>query len=203
MEFTAETQRRGEKQEEKLFPPRFRASGEYAVPAATIPLDNSCYNEYIEIVSSKLAAEIRQKKPFALLEEEAALNLVRTHEFLQQRQADFFKQFQLTPTQYNILRILRGAGKAGVTCSQAAERMVTADPDITRLLDRLEARQLIERQRSTEDRRVVISRITAQGIALLKEIDLPLAEFHKRQLGHIGKERLAQWIEILESIRET
>ena len=127
-------------------------------------------------MSSTLAAEIRQKKPFALLEEEAVLNLVRTHEFLQQRQTDFFKQFHLTPTQYNILRILRGAGKAGVTCSQAAERMVAADPDITRLLDRLEARQLIER---------------------------PLAEFHKRQLGHIGKERLPQLIEILESIRET
>jgi DNA-binding MarR family transcriptional regulator len=154
-------------------------------------------------VSSKLAAEIHQNKPFALLEEEAVLNLVRTHEFLQQRQADFFKQFQLTPTQYNILRILRGAGKAGVTCSQAAERMVAADPDITRLLDRLEARKLIERQRGTEDRRVVISRITAQGIALLKEIDRPLAEFHQRQLGPIGKPRLAQLIEILESIRET
>ena len=153
-------------------------------------------------MSSKLAAEIRQKKPFALLEEEAVLNLVRTHEFLQQRQTDFFKQFQLTPTQYNILRILRGAGKAGVTCSQAAERMVAADPDITRLLDRLEARELIDRQRGSEDRRVVISRITAQGIALLKEIDRPLAEFHQRQLGHIGKERLAQLIEILESIRE-
>jgi DNA-binding MarR family transcriptional regulator len=81
--------------------------------------------------------------------------------------------------------------------------MVAADPDITRLLDRLEARQLIERQRGSQDRRVVISRITAQGIALLKEIDRPLAEFHKRQLGHIGKERLPQLIEILESIRET
>lgn len=154
-------------------------------------------------MSSKLAEEISQTKPFALLEEEAALNLVRTHEFLQQRQTDFFKQFQLTPTQYNILRILRGAGKAGVTCSQAAERMVAADPDITRLLDRLEARQLIERQRGSRDRRVVISRISAQGSALLKEIDRPLAEFHKRQLGHIGKQRLAQLIEILESIRAT
>ncbi len=154
-------------------------------------------------MSSKLAEEIRQKKPFALLEEEAALNLVRTHEFLQQRQAGFFKRFRLTPTQYNVLRILRGAGKAGVTCSQAAERMVAADPDITRLLDRLEARQLIERQRGARDRRVVISRITAQGVALLKDIDRPLAEFLKGQLGHVGKQRLAQLIEILESVRET
>lgn len=167
------------------------------------PLDNSCYNEYIELVTSRLAAEIHQKKPFALPEEEAVLNLVRTHEFLQQRLTGFFKRFQLTPTQYNILRILRGAGKAGVTCSQAAERMVAADPDITRLLDRLEARQLIQRERGSQDRRVVISRITAQGVALLKEIDRPLGDFHKAHLGRLGKERLMQLIEILESIRET
>ena len=72
-----------------------------------------------------------------------------------------------------------------------------------RSLDRLEARELIDRQRGSEDRRVVISRITAQGMALLKEIDRPLAEFHQRQLGHIGKPRIAQLIKILESIRET
>jgi DNA-binding MarR family transcriptional regulator len=153
-------------------------------------------------VGSKLAAEIRQKKPFALLEEEAALNLVRTNEFLLQRQSEFFKPYQLTGTQYNILRILRGAGKDGVTCSQAAERMVAADPDITRLMDRLEARQLLVRARGKEDRRVVISRITEEGLALLKEIDRPLAEFLKQMLGGVGKEKLAQLIEILESIRE-
>ena len=154
------------------------------------------------MVSSKLAAEIRQKKPFRLLEEEALLNIVRTHEFLQQQQADFFKQFQLTPTQYNVLRILRGAGKDGVTCSQAAERMVAADPDITRLLDRLESRGWIERERSREDRRVVISRIMPLGTELLKQIDRPLTELLKRQFSNVGKERLAELIEILESVRE-
>jgi DNA-binding MarR family transcriptional regulator len=154
------------------------------------------------IMGAKLAAEIRQRKPFSLLEEEALLNLVRTHEFLQQRLAEFFKEFQLTPTQYNILRILRGAGKGGVTCSAAAERMVTADPDITRLLDRLEARKLIERERSQSDRRVVISRITDEGLALLWTIDKPLAEFLKRRMGGLGREKLGRLIETLESIRE-
>jgi DNA-binding MarR family transcriptional regulator len=153
-------------------------------------------------VSGKLAAELRQSKPFSSVEEEALLNIARTHEFIQQRMAEFFKQFQLTATQYNILRILRGAGKDGISCSQAAERMVTADSDITRLLDRLEARNLIARERSREDRRVVFSRIADEGLDLLKAIDKPLAEFVKRQAGHVGQERLEQLIGILESIRK-
>jgi DNA-binding MarR family transcriptional regulator len=151
---------------------------------------------------SKLAEEIRQNKPFPLIEEEVLLNLLRTHEFVQQRQTEFFKQFALTPTQYNILRILRGAGPEGITCSQAAERMVAADPDITRLLDRLERRKFIRRGRSLKDRRVVVTRIAPAGLELLRAIDLPLAEFQKRLLGPLGPERLAQLTAILESIRE-
>lgn len=152
-------------------------------------------------MSGKLAAELRQTKPFASIEEEALLNLARTHEFVQQQMAEFFKQFQLTATQYNILRILRGAGKDGISCSQAAERMVTSDPDITRLLDRLATRHLIARERSREDRRVVITHITTEGLDLLKTIDRPLAEFVKKLVGHSGRERLEQLIEILESMR--
>jgi DNA-binding MarR family transcriptional regulator len=153
-------------------------------------------------VSGKLAAELKQTKPFGSAAEEAVLNLDRTHEFIQQRTSLFFKQFQLTPTQYNALRILRGAGPEGITCSQVAERMVAADPDITRLLDRLEARQLIERERSREDRRVVVTRITAGGLELLQTIDRPLAEHTQQLMGHLGKEQLARLIEILESIRQ-
>jgi DNA-binding MarR family transcriptional regulator len=108
-----------------------------------------------------LATELGQSKPIGSVEEEAMLNLARTHEFVQQRMAEFFKQFQLTATQYNILRILRGAGKDGISYSEAAGRMVTADSDITRLLDRLEVRNLIARERSRQDRRVAMSRITA------------------------------------------
>jgi DNA-binding MarR family transcriptional regulator len=152
-------------------------------------------------VGSKLAAGIPRNKRFALLEEEALLNLLRTYEFIEQRRTEFFKRFQLTPTQYNILRILRGAGGDGVSCSEAAERMVTADPDITRLLDRLEARGLIVRERRREDRRVVVSRITGQGFDLLQTIDKPLAGFLKRRMGRIAKKELERLIAILESLR--
>ena len=152
-------------------------------------------------MSGKLAGELRQSKGFDSLEQEALLNLARTHEFIQQRISEFFKPFQLTATQYNILRILRGAGEHGISCSKASERMVTADPDITRLLDRLESRGLIARERSQEDRRVVMSRITTAGLELLKAIDKPLMEFGKRVMGHVGRERLEQLIDTLESIR--
>jgi len=141
----------------------------------------------------------RGKRP--AVAETALLNLLRTHELLQQRQTEFFKRFQLTPTQYNVLRILRGAGPEGVTCSQAAERMVNADPDITRLLDRLEARKLIVRERRPGDRRVVLSRITEEGLDLLKTIDRPLRGFLGRIVGRVGAERLGQLSEILESVR--
>jgi DNA-binding MarR family transcriptional regulator len=153
-------------------------------------------------VTSKLAAEIRQSKPFASVEEEALLNVVRTSEFLQKRQAAFFKQFQLTPTQYNVLRILRGAGEEGVNCSQISERMLTTDPDITRMLDRLEARNLIQRHRSTRDRRAVIARITASGLALLESIDAPLTELIETQFSRMPKEKLRDLIAALESLRE-
>jgi len=130
------------------------------------------------------------------------LNLARTHEFVQRRMAEFFKRFQLTATQYNILRILRGAGTGGISCSEAAGRMVTADSDVTRLLDRLEARNLIARERNRQDRRVVMSRITAGGLDLLKTIDQPLAGFMRTLAGHAGHGRLRQLIGILESIRQ-
>jgi DNA-binding MarR family transcriptional regulator len=152
-------------------------------------------------VGGKLAKELKQGRPFFLREEEATLNIARTHEFLQQRLSEFLKHYQLTPTQYNMLRILRGAGPEGITCSQATERMLSPDPDITRLLDRMEARQLIARERSRQDRRVVITRLTAEGLKLADEIDQPLADFHKRNMGCIGEQRLADLIETLEAIR--
>ncbi len=153
-------------------------------------------------MSGKLAQEIRQGKPFASREEEAFLNLGRTWEVLLGRLAELLKRYQLTPTQYNMLRILRGAGRDGVTCSEAAERMITAEPDITRLLDRLEGRQLIQRERSRQDRRIVISRITESGLDLLREIEEPASELLRRNLGHVGQRRLVDLIETLEALRE-
>src|SRR3954468_11818314 len=153
-------------------------------------------------MAGHLAKEIHQTKPFALLEEEAALNLSRTFEVVQQKLSETLKPHQLTGTQYNILRILRGAGSEGVTCSQAAERMVNHDPDITRLLDRMEARKLVARERSREDRRVVVTRITREGLDLVNSLDAPVSVALRRHLGHIGKEKLSQLIDILESLRD-
>src|SRR6266550_2161545 len=134
-------------------------------------------------MAGRLAKEIQQTKPFALLEEEAALNLARTFEVVQQKLSEALKPYQLTATQYNVLRILRGAGSEGVTCSQAGERMVNHDPDMTRLLDRLEARELVERARSREDRRIVITRITKTGLGLVDSLDEPMKNLHKQQAG--------------------
>ena len=153
-------------------------------------------------MSGKLAREIQQTKPFVSLEEEAFLNLGRTFEALQEKVAALLKQHQLTSTQYNMLRILRGAGPAGLTCSQATERMLSPDPDVTRLLDRMEARELIARERSREDRRVVITRITEAGLALTAEIDRPLTQLLAAVMGRAGKARLKELIEILETLRE-
>ena len=151
-------------------------------------------------MAGRLAKEI-QSKPIALLEEEAALNLARTFEVVQQRLSETLKPHQLTATQYNVLRILRGAGSEGVTCSQASERMVNHDPDMTRLLDRLEARKLVERERSREDRRVVVTRIAKKGLDLVNSLDAPVNAALRRQLGHVGKEKLSQLIDILETLR--
>jgi DNA-binding MarR family transcriptional regulator len=153
-------------------------------------------------VPGKLAQEIRQQKPFSFREEEAYLNLGRTWAFLQAPIAELLKAHQLTGTQYNMLRILRGAGDAGVTCSQATERMITPDPDVTRLLDRLEARGLIVRSRSNEDRRTVITRITREGLDLVDRIDEPLHAAMRKHLGHIGPKQLDQLIAILEALRD-
>jgi DNA-binding MarR family transcriptional regulator len=149
----------------------------------------------------KLRDEIKQTKPFKNLEEEAFLNLVRTTDFLSRGGALLLKQFNLTAAQYNVLRILRGAGPEGLSCQECAARMVTREPDMTRLFDRLEARGLISRKRSTEDRRVVKTCITEPALALLAQIDQPLLELNKAQLSHLGEEKLKTLIELLELAR--
>jgi DNA-binding MarR family transcriptional regulator len=153
-------------------------------------------------VSGKLAKELRQTRPFRSKEEEGFLNLGRTWEFLQKQVADCLKEWQLTPAQYNVLRILRGAGKDGVTCTQAGERMLSAEPDMTRLVDRMEARGLIRRERTKEDRRVVLITLADDGLELVNRIDGPLHQLLQKRLGHLGRQRLEQMIEILEALRE-
>ena len=153
-------------------------------------------------MSGKLSKELKQTKSVQSREEEAFLNLGRTWEFLQKQVGDLMKEHQLTSTQYNMLRILRGAGSGGVTCSQATERMLTPDPDITRLLDRMEAQGLIYRDRTKEDRRVVITRLTDAGLDLTNRIDAPLHQLFQRCLGRISRHRLKDLIDTLEALRE-
>ena len=153
-------------------------------------------------MAGKLQAEIGQTKPFALIEEEAALNIIRTAEILQGAMADFLKEYDLSPVQYNVLRILRGAGNEGATCSQIGERLLTRDPDITRLLDRMDARGLLVRERSSEDRRVVITRISQAGLALVDSIDRPLRAMNMSKLGKFEPGALADLISGLERVRQ-
>jgi DNA-binding MarR family transcriptional regulator len=129
------------------------------------------------------------------------LNVLRTADLIQRGASALFKRFELSGAQYNVLRILRGAGDAGMPCGRITERMITREPDMTRLLDRLEARGLIGRGRSPDDRRVVLGRLTGKGKALLKSLDAPVLQLHARQLSHLGKRRLRELAGLLASAR--
>ena len=133
-------------------------------------------------------------------EEDAFLDLLRTCDLLSRAPAQLLKAEDLSSTQYNVLRILRGTS-AGLPCGEIASRMITRDPDITRLLDRLEKRGLISRCRETKDRRMVMARITPHGLKILANLDEPVAESHRRQLGHLGKGRLQELAELLGQAR--
>lgn len=153
-------------------------------------------------MAQTLASEIRQSKPFAHLEEEAFLNIVRTAGALLERESALLEEHGLTHAQYNALRILRGAGPDGLPCGEIGNRMVSRDPDITRLLDRMEKRGVAERSRSTEDRRVVTVRITPDGLRLLEAVDGPLSERVRSLLGHLDAADLRTLIDLLERARE-
>jgi len=129
-------------------------------------------------------------------EEAAFLDLLRTTDMLSRGMVQVLKTEDLSPTQYNVLRILRGAPE-GLPCGEIANRMITRDPDVTRLLDRLEKRGLISRYRETEDRRMVMARITPEGLKLLARLDEPVEAAHRKQLGHLGRERLRALTELL------
>ena len=148
-----------------------------------------------------LQAELKQNIPFTSREQEAYLSILRTADALQSRVEAKLKEFGLTGTQYNALRILRGAGPDGIPCSDIAERMITRDPDITRLLDRLQKRGLVERSRGKQDRRVIYGKITAAGLNLLREMDSPLRKFSREILRHVSQTNLKLLIDLLEQVR--
>jgi DNA-binding MarR family transcriptional regulator len=142
----------------------------------------------------------RAAKRAACPEELAFLELLRTTDQLSRRLAEVLRDEDLSQNQYNVLRILRGSPE-GLACGEIGNRMITRDPDITRLLDRLERRGLIERWRDERDRRVVMGKITPEGLKLLSRIDDPVREAHRRALGHLGAKQLRQLMELLKSAR--
>lgn len=152
-------------------------------------------------VANKLKEEIRQNKPFAGLEQEALLNIRRTSGYVEHIMQQKLKDWKLTDSQYNVLRILRGAGPEGLRCTEIGERMITRDPDITRLLNRLERRRLVVRHRDMRDRRVVHIRISAVGSALLSELDPVVEAAAIAVLGHLTQDKLALLIDLLEDVR--
>jgi DNA-binding MarR family transcriptional regulator len=150
----------------------------------------------------KLQAEIKQTKPFATLEDEVFVNVLKTAEAFLWKEVELLKPYELTPAQYNVLRILRGAEPEGLICREIGERMITRDPDVTKLLDRLEGRKLITRERQQKDRRVIVTRITGEALKILAEIDRPVLDMTGRLLGHLGERRLRTLNALLEAAHD-
>jgi len=149
-----------------------------------------------------LKSEIAQGRPFSSTEEEAFLNLMRTTDCLQRNFQRRIREWGITSTQYNVLRILRGALPQGLTCSAIGDRMITAEPDITRLLARMKTLKLIKQQRDRHDRRVVWTQISAAGLELLGKMDAEITEIPKELLGHLNGKDLGELIRLLEVARK-
>lgn len=152
-------------------------------------------------MTGRLKREIKQKRPFSSLQEEVVLSTLRTADRLVAPLTEVLRESGLSLSQYNILRILRGAGEEGLPCGEISERMVRRDPDLTRLLDRLESRGLVARSRGTADRRVVRATVTAEGLRLLDALDDPVKRATKNALSHMPASRLNALCDLLEEAR--
>lgn len=161
-------------------------------------LDNICCNRYCcdIAMSTKLQSQTGQ----ASLEEKTFLELVRTADRLSRGAAALLKRHELSPTQYNVLRILRGSPE-GLPCGEIGRRLITREPDITRLLDRMEKRGLISRHREIQDRRTVLTHITKTGLETVNELDEPVEAIHRKQLGHMRREGLLALASLLRQAR--
>ncbi|MHB1225501.1 MAG: MarR family winged helix-turn-helix transcriptional regulator [Gemmatimonadaceae bacterium] len=153
-------------------------------------------------MSSELLDELRQRKPFASLAQEAYLSVARTQGVLQGGLERVLKPYGVSPAQYNVLRILRGATPDGLCRNEIQDRLLTRMPDVTRLLDRMERSGLVSRERDTADRRIVTTRLTERGHHLVDSLDEPIAGEHERRLAHVGEERLRELIRLLARVRQ-
>ncbi len=149
-----------------------------------------------------LERELKQSRPFATRAAEALVSILRTAAIIEHETAEVLRPFGITPTQYNALRILRGAGSAGLCGREVAERLVARVPDAPRLLERLEVMGFIRRERDPEDRRHVTATITDKGLAVLAETTPVLDGFERTRLGRLSDRTLESLIEGLATIRE-
>jgi DNA-binding MarR family transcriptional regulator len=148
-----------------------------------------------------LLDELHQRKPFASLAEEAHLNLSRTEAVLQEGIERVLKPHGVSATQYNVLRILRGAGQKGLCRNEIRDRLLTRMPDVTRLLDRMEEAGLVSRERDAADRRLVSTRLTRRGRELVDKLDGPVAEEHERRFGHLNDRELRTLVRLHTRVR--
>lgn len=139
--------------------------------------------------------------PEAKADQTAVINLARTHGQMYGQLSALLKAYDITEPQFNVLRILRGAGEPGLPCQEISRRMVTQVPDVTRLLDRLERRDLVERQRDHSDRRIVRVTLQPEALRLLARLDQPVQALHARQLGHLSREELTELNRLLVKAR--
>ena len=153
------------------------------------------------MTAPKLQHELKKKRPFDLIEEEAALNIVRTSDQLQIRFARLLREHGLTTSQYNVLRILRGE-RNPLPILEIASRTITVVPGITGLIDRLEEASFVRRLRCERDRRVVYVALTDRATKTLAALDEPLAALHRKVLGRLSKDELKELIRLLEKLRE-
>jgi DNA-binding MarR family transcriptional regulator len=143
----------------------------------------------------------RKRSPRTQAQYEAYIALVRAAEDMNRDFVELLKTEDLSDAQYNVLRVLRGAGGDGLACREIGDRLIRHDPDVTRLLDRLEQHKLIARARDQKDRRVVRTKITEEGLARLERLDGPVDDMHERQLGHLSENRLQELHAIVEEAR--
>jgi len=152
------------------------------------------------MTNGRLQRELKKRQPFESPEQEAVLNILRTNDQYQNRFGRLFREYGLTPSQYNLLRILRGEGKP-MPCLEIGERMIQVVPAMTGLIDRLEKQELVARKRCTEDRRVVHVEITKKALDLLAEMDQPVMDLHKQLIGHLNRSELKELSRLLEKAR--
>jgi len=154
------------------------------------------------MTTSRLQREWKKKRPFESPEQESILNILRTSDQFDNRIGRLFREFGITSSQYNVLRILRGEGKP-MPCLEIADRMIQVVPAITGLIDRLEKQELVRRERCTEDRRVIYVELTQKGSELLGRLDEPVSQMHRELVGHLSRAELKELSRLLEKARES